>query len=201
MSKTSVVVGLFAVITVSCGGASEGSIFTTAAPTTAAVTNTIAPTTTTQQSTTTTLPPTTTTEPSTTTTTSTTVAETTTTTATTVGSPGPECSDCPGWATGEDVEYVASMRLLASLYGSSFVTSMTAFDIIDMGQTVCSGLDGSYGGSFDNALAALLIIYSPSQSNVGLAISAMEQSARLYCAKYSGTWKSWAGSDPGDPFE
>jgi len=93
------------------------------------------------------------------------------------------------------------MRLIASSYSQNFVTSMTAFEVLDMGQTICVGLDGSYDSDFDTAFSALLIIYSPPPESVGVAIAAMEQAVRIYCPRYTSTWKTWAGREPRDPFE
>ncbi len=93
------------------------------------------------------------------------------------------------------------MRLIASEYGQSYMTAMTAFEILDMGQWFCTGMDGSYNGNFDTGLIALSSISSPSPSAVGLVVSTMEQAVRLYCPEYVNAWKAWSGREPFDPFQ
>lgn len=145
--------------------------------------------------------PTTTTDRVTTTapgTTTTTPAETTTTAAVEAST---DCPDCPEWATDDDLAYVASMRLMESWYDRNFVTSMSTLLIIDMGQTMCYGLDGSYNGSLDSALRAMKLLYNFKPAEAAVAVVAIEQAVRVYCPKYTDEWIEWAGLTPYDPFE
>ena len=144
---------------------------------------------------------TTTTTEVTTTTAATTTSLATTTTPTVAEDPTTACADCPDWATEEDRHYVASMRAVESWYSRNFVTSMTALEIIDMGQTQCIGMDGSYNGIIDAGLAATMLLYGVEPGEGGAAaISTIEQAIRVYCPKHVPTWTEWAGTEPIDPF-
>ncbi len=189
-----VTVLILAVVVQGCGPGTSSttvamseSIMTSAAPTTS-----LAPTTTTSVEITTT---------STTLATTTTTVATTTTTETLDATSG--CPDCPEWATDEDIEYVSAMRLISSGESNkpNYVSRLSDFEVIDMGQTICIGLDGSYNGEFDLALEAQMIIYDiPPGAGAGMAVSAMEQAVRIYCPEYAQAWRQWAGRDPSDPF-
>jgi hypothetical protein len=130
--------------------------------------------------------------------------ETTTTVARTTATvdPSTECPDCPEGASEDDRSYVASMRLVESWYDSNFVTSMSAFEVMEIGRTVCVGLAGSFNGSLDVALIVVTGLHEVEPgSGTGVAVAAIEQAVRVDCPKFTDDWIEWAGAEPYDPFE